>query len=429
MLSNKWLLRIVISLIILITEHLRDRVDEMKYIVVLGDGMADYPVKELSGKTPLQAAHKPNMDLLASRGEIGLVKTIPDSLPPGSDVANLAVLGYDPAIYYTGRSPLEAASIGIQMNDTDIAFRTNLVTLSDAGEYSQRIMLDHSSDEITTAEAGQLIDAINDCFSNDFLTFYKGVSYRHCLIWKDGSLDLDLTPPHDILGEGIGAYLPKGRDAGIILDMMQGSVSILENHPVNQSRVKRGLKPANSIWIWGQGKKPALPSFKEKYGLDGAVISAVDLIKGLGLSAGLDTIDVEGATGNIHTNYKGKARAALEALKRGKDFVFIHIEAPDECGHRYEIDNKVRSIELIDELVVGTLVDSLEEYGDYRLLILPDHPTPLSLRTHTRDPVPYIFYRKSRARQGIARSYDEYTALNGEGFFETGPDLMAYFLK
>lgn len=401
----------------------------MKYVVVLADGMADYPVPQLSDKTPLQVANKPNMDFLASCGEIGLVKTIPDSLPPGSDVANLSVLGYDPVIYYTGRSPLEAASMGIQMKNTDVAFRANLVTLSDAGEYKQRIMIDHSSDEITTAEASLLIDAINSSFSNSFLTFYKGISYRHCLIWKDGNLDLDLTPPHDILGKSLDAYLPKGKGSGMILDMMQRSVRILDNHPVNLSRVNRGLKPANSIWIWGQGKKPALPAFKDKYGLDGAVISAVDLIKGLGICAGLDSIDVEGATGNIHTNYKGKAHTALMSLKSGKDFVFIHIEAPDECGHRYETDNKVKSIELIDELVIGTLLKGLQEYEDYKLLILPDHPTPLSLRTHTRDPVPYILYWKSKSRQGIARRYDEYTAKNSGLVFETGPDLMAYFVK
>ncbi|HZK34034.1 MAG TPA: cofactor-independent phosphoglycerate mutase [Bacillota bacterium] len=401
----------------------------MKYIVLLGDGMADYPLAELGNKTPLHAARKPNIDRLARYGELGLVKTIPDSLPPGSDVANLSVLGYAPEKYYTGRSPLEAASMGIILRDTDITFRTNLVTLSDGSGYKDRLMIDHSSDEITTEEAHLLMDAIRASFNNNSLTFYKGISYRHCLLWENGSLNFELTPPHDILGESVADYLPKGKDAQFILEMMEQSAKLLENHPVNIKRIEKGLKPANSIWIWGQGRKPAIPYFKEMFGLDGAVISAVDLIKGLGILAGMDSIDVEGATGNIDTNYVGKAQAALDLLKAGKDFVFVHVEAPDECGHRYEIDNKVRSIELIDELVMGTLLDGLQEYEDYKILVLPDHATPLSLRTHTRDPVPYIVYQKSKASKGLSDGYDEQKAANTGRTFERGSELMAYFTK
>jgi len=401
----------------------------MKYIVILGDGMADYPVAELGNKTPLQAANKPNMDFLAAKGESGLVHTIPPSLPPGSDVANLSVLGYDPEKYYTGRSPLEAISMGVPMDANDVSFRTNLVTLSEADNYGDRIMLDHSSDEISTHEASQLIEEVKKHFENDFLTFYTGVSYRHCLLWKDGSTDLDLTPPHDIVEKKIDSYLPKGRNSEIILEMMQESTHFLTNHPVNKERVRKGLRPANSIWIWGQGRKPAIPSFYQKYGLKGAVISAVDLVKGLGLCAGMESIDIEGATGNFHTNYVGKAEAALNALKNGKDFVYIHIEAPDECGHRNEIHNKVKSIELIDELVLGTILKGMEEYEDYKILLLPDHATPLSLRTHTHDPVPFALYHKTKESTGAIKSYDEFAAKESDLAYSSGQSLMSHFIK
>ncbi|MFA6698409.1 MAG: cofactor-independent phosphoglycerate mutase [Eubacteriales bacterium] len=401
----------------------------MKYIVILGDGMSDYPVPELGNKTPLQVAKKPNIDRLAQYGQLGLVKTVPETLPPGSDVANLSVLGYEPEKYYTGRSPLEAASIGIDLKDTDVTFRTNLVTLSEAERYEDRVMVDYSSDEISTEEAHQLLDTIQAHFNNELYTYYKGISYRHCLLWEKGSLDLDLTPPHDILGKRIADYLPSGKDSLPLLKMMKESQGLLENHPVNLKRKEKGLRPANSIWIWGEGKKPALDPFKNKYGLSGAVISAVDLIKGLGILAGMDSIDVKGATGNIDTNYLGKAQAALDALSQGKDFVFVHIEAPDECGHRYEIDNKVKSIELIDELVVASLIKGLEVYEDYKILVLPDHPTPLSLRTHTRDPVPYILYQKSRAKKGSSMTYNEKNAQDAGIFIGSGPDLMAKFTK
>lgn len=401
----------------------------MKYIVILGDGMSDYPVPELGNKTPLQVAKKPNIDRLAQYGQLGLVKTVPETLPPGSDVANLSVLGYEPEKYYTGRSPLEAASIGIDLRDTDVTFRTNLVTLSEAERYEDRVMVDYSSDEISTEEAHQLLDTIQAHFNNELYTYYKGISYRHCLLWEKGSLDLDLTPPHDILGKRVADYLPSGKDSLPLLKMMKESQRLLENHPVNLKRKEKGLRPANSIWIWGEGKKPALDPFKDKYGLSGAVISAVDLIKGLGILAGMDSIDVKGATGNIDTNYLGKAQAALDALSQGKDFVFVHIEAPDECGHRYEIDNKVKSIELIDELVVASLIKGLEVYEDYKILVLPDHPTPLSLRTHTRDPVPYILYQKSRAKKGSSMTYNEKNAQDTGIFIGSGPDLMAKFTK
>jgi len=401
----------------------------VKYIVILGDGMSDYPVPELGNKTPLQVAKKPNIDRLAQYGQLGLVKTVPETLPPGSDVANLSVLGYEPEKYYTGRSPLEAASIGIDLKDTDVTFRTNLVTLSEAERYEDRVMVDYSSDEISTEEAHQLLDTIQAHFNNELYTYYKGISYRHCLLWEKGSLDLDLTPPHDILGKRIADYLPSGKDSLPLLKMMKESQGLLENHPVNLKRKEKGLRPANSIWIWGEGKKPALDPFKNKYGLSGAVISAVDLIKGLGILAGMDSIDVKGATGNIDTNYLGKAQAALDALSQGKDFVFVHIEAPDECGHRYEIDNKVKSIELIDELVVASLIKGLEVYEDYKILVLPDHPTPLSLRTHTRDPVPYILYQKSRAKKGSSMTYNEKNAQDAGIFIGSGPDLMAKFTK
>jgi 2,3-bisphosphoglycerate-independent phosphoglycerate mutase len=401
----------------------------VKYIVILGDGMSDYPVPELGNKTPLQVAKKPNIDRLAQYGQLGLVKTVPETLPPGSDVANLSVLGYEPEKYYTGRSPLEAASIGIDLRDTDVTFRTNLVTLSEAERYEDRVMVDYSSDEISTEEAHQLLDTIQAHFNNELYTYYKGISYRHCLLWEKGSLDLDLTPPHDILGKRIADYLPSGKDSLPLLKMMKESQRLLENHPVNLKRKEKGLRPANSIWIWGEGKKPALDPFKDKYGLSGAVISAVDLIKGLGILAGMDSIDVKGATGNIDTNYLGKAQAALDALSQGKDFVFVHIEAPDECGHRYEIDNKVKSIELIDELVVASLIKGLEVYEDYKILVLPDHPTPLSLRTHTRDPVPYILYQKSRAKKGSSMTYNEKNAQDTGIFIGSGPDLMAKFTK
>ncbi|MCX7841604.1 MAG: cofactor-independent phosphoglycerate mutase [Clostridia bacterium] len=401
----------------------------MKYIVILGDGMADYPLEQLDNKTPLQYAKKPNMDFLAKHGEIGLVKTIPDGIPPGSDAANLSVMGYNPEIYYTGRSPLEAVSMGIELSDTDVTFRCNLVTLSDEEDYSQKTMLDYSSDEISSEEAGQLIREVNKYFKNETISFYPGISYRHCMVWVYGPQGFKLTPPHDILERKISQYLPQGEHSAALIEMMVKSHSFLKDHPVNKARIERGLKPANSIWLWGEGKKPSIPSFYEKFGIKGSVISAVDLIKGIGLCSGLKSIDVEGATGNIHTNFIGKAKAALKELEEGQDFVYVHIEAPDECGHRFEIENKVKSIELIDDQVVGTILKGIEKYDDYKVLILPDHPTPLSLRTHTSDPVPYIIYRKNFERVSGVQGYDEFQAKSTGVFIEQGYNLMEYFIK
>ena len=401
----------------------------MKYIVVLGDGMADYRLDELGGKTPLECANKPCIDYMAKMGETGHVKNVPESLSPGSDVANLAAMGYDPIKYYSGRSPLEAVSVGVDMKDTDIIFRCNLVTVSDEKDYSEKRVIDHSSDEITTEEARELIGAINDAFSNDIISFYPGVSYRHIMVWDKGPYSFNLTPPHDILERKVADYIPKGEGSELIYDMMVKSYDILNNHPVNLARAERGLKKANSIWIWGEGKKPLLSDFYEKYGLRGTVISAVDLIKGIGMCAGLDVVDVEGATGNVHTNYKGKADAALKAVKGGSDYVYIHLEGPDECGHRHEIENKVKAIELIDEKIVKYIKDALDSEGiEYRMLILPDHPTPLSLRTHTRDSVPYVIYDSTNEKENDVASYTEEEAKKSGILIEEGHNLMERFL-
>ena len=363
----------------------------MKYAVILTDGAADTPVKELGGKTPLEAANKPNIDRLAGLGEMGMVKTVPGDLPPGSDVANLAVFGYDPEIYYTGRSPLEAVSMKVPLKLTDTTFRTNLVSLSDEPEYEKKTMVDYSSDEISTAEAHQLIDAINEAFKTDEIEFFGGISYRHLMVWHNRENDFSkLTPPHDISDRVIGEYLPYNET---IRNMMIKSYDILKEHPVNKARIEKGLRPANSIWIWGAGTKPNLNAYAEKFGIKGAVISAVDLVKGIGYCAGLDVIDVEGATGTVTTNFDGKAKAAIDALKNGADFVYVHLEAPDEAGHRHEIENKVKAIELIDKKIVAPIVSYLKVSGeDYAVLIMPDHPTPLAIRTHTSDPIPYVLY-------------------------------------
>ena len=332
----------------------------MKYIIILADGMADYPIDELNGLTPMQAAKTEKLDELASKGEVGMVKTIPEGMPPGSDTANLSVMGYDPRVYYSGRSPFEAVSMGLDLADTDVVFRCNLVTLSQEGLYADKVILDHSADEISNEEASELIRVVNDNLRLENMCFYPGVSYRHILIWNKSPFDFEFTPPHDILGKKIGTYLPAGPYAEIFRKMMQDSNSLLCDHPINLDRKRRGLNPANSIWIWGEGRKPELPSFYEKYSLKGTVISAVDLIKGIGICAGLESIDVEGATGNYKTNYEGKTNAALEALSKGQDLVYIHLEGPDECGHRNEIMNKVQAIESIDRRVVRPLTEALD---------------------------------------------------------------------
>lgn len=377
----------------------------MKYIVVLCDGAADTPVPELSGKTPLEAANKPNIDRLASMGELGMAKTVPENLPPGSDVANLAVFGYDPQIYYTGRSPLEAMSMNVELELTDTTFRTNLVTLSDEENYEDKTMVDYSSDEISTEEAKILIEAVNEALRTEEYEFFSGISYRHLLVWHNRENKFSLTPPHDISDRKIREYLPENE---IILNLMKKSHEILKNHPVNLKRIERGLHPANSIWIWGNGTKPDLDLYKDKFGLSGAVISAVDLIKGIGKCAGLDVIDVEGATGTVHTNFDGKADAAITALRNGADFVYVHLEGADEAGHRREIENKVKSIELIDEKIVGPIINALEEdKEEYSILVMPDHPTPLAIKTHTRDAVPYLIFKSTDRKPAKEIRYTE----------------------
>lgn len=400
----------------------------MKYAVLLCDGMADLPREDLTGKTPMGTANKPNMDKLAKVSEVGLVKTVIDSLKPGSDVANLSVLGYDPSVYYSGRSPLEAGSIGIDMKPTDISFRCNLVTLSDEPDYKDKTMIDYCSGDISSEEAAELIAFIQDKMGNEEFSFFSGLSYRHCLIWDKGTLDVGtLTPPHDISGRKITEYLGVNEKGGKLLDMMKRSYDLLKDHPVNKKRIEMGLRPANSIWLWGEGVRKDLTPFEKKYGLKGAMISAVDLLKGIGKFTGMEVIDVPGATGYIDTNFSGKAQAAIDALKNGNDFVYIHVEAPDECGHRFEIENKVKSIELIDELILAPILEAFKGEA-IKILICPDHPTPLSLRTHTNAPVPYLIYDSRKAATGVDRFCEEEAEKTGR-FVGVGHTLMEHFLK
>lgn len=405
----------------------------MKYIVILGDGMADYPVPELEGKTPLMAAEKPNIDYLCQYGEFGLVKTVPDHLnPPGSDIANMSVLGYDPDKYYTGRSPLEAVSMGIELKPDELAVRCNLVNLGGSGPYEALTMADYSSDEISTEEARELILFINEKLGSDILRFNPGVSYRHCIVMKaEGDVKLGCTPPHDISGKPITEHLPKGFMSKELLDLMKKSYELLSDHSVNKKRIERGLKPANSIWPWGEGRKPYLSNFTEKFGIKGAVVSAVDLIKGIGLCAGMKVLEVEGAMGTYKTNFEGKADAAFNYLMNEGDFVYIHMEGPDECGHRHEVKEKILAIEYIDRRVVGPLCSRLREAGeDFRMLVLPDHPTPLVLRTHTHDAVPYIIYdSSSKFPKNPGASYDERFAKATGIYVAKGDTLMEKFIK
>lgn len=401
----------------------------MKYVIVLYDGMADYPVPALGGKTPMMAAHKPNMDALAALSEVGLVQTVPEGMKPGSDVCNLSVMGYDPKKYYTGRSPLEAVSIGVQMDSEDVALRCNLVTLSRDGlPYAQKTIEDYCADDISTKEANQLIKTVQKRLGTPVFEYYTGVSYRHCLLWHAGDTVLgSMTPPHDIIGKVIGPYLSQHKNAVPLVKMMNASYDILKNHPVNQARIAAGKRPANSIWLWGEGKKPALPSFERLRGIKGGVVSAVDLIKGIGGCAGMEVAEVPGATGYIDTNFEGKANAAVELLHRN-DFVYLHLEAPDECGHRNEPENKVKSIELIDQLVLPILLKGLAAYPDYKIMILPDHPTPIVTRTHAKDPVPYLIYHKNAPKQGVA-SINEETAMATGNLNEYGPGLIEQLLE
>ena len=392
----------------------------MKTLVLLCDGMADYPVKELGGKTPMGASVTPNMDKLAKKSYMGLVKTVADNMKPGSDVANLAVLGYDPQIYYSGRSPLEAGSIGIDMKPTDVSFRCNLVTLSDEADYADKTILDYCADDISTAEAREIVKTLAEHFNNDEFQLYSGVSYRHCLIWNNGTTDVGtLTPPHDITGKPIKDYIPSHPNAKKLYDMMVESYDVLKDHPVNRAREARGLRPANSMWFWGEGTRKSLMPFEEKYGLKGSIISAVD---------GMNVVDVEGATGYIDTNFEGKANAAIKEFKNGQDFVYIHVEAPDECGHRHEIENKKKSLELIDEKILGPVLNALEQYDDYKVLIMPDHATPLELRTHTNDPIPFLMYHKKGEVEG-KDEFTEQTCKDTGVYIEDGHNILSMFLK
>lgn len=400
----------------------------MKYFILVPDGAGDEKIEKLGNKTPLQVAKIDTMNRLAKQGVVGMVRTIPDGTAPGSDAANLSVMGYDPSIYLTGRSPLEAVSMGIDMSETDVAFRTNLVTLKGEGRYEDLIIADHAAGDITSEEAKILIEAINEKFETDRIRFYPGVSFRHAMIVKDGFTDYELIPPHDVLTQRVGDHLPKGEGSEFITSMMKESYDILNNHPINLDRIKRGLNPANSIWIWGQGKKPKLSSFSEKYKINGTVISAVDLIKGIGICAGLDSVDVDGATGNIHTNFEGKAQAAIDEFKKGKDFVYLHVEAPDECSHQGSVDGKVRSLELIDEKVLKPILNYLDASGEaYKVLVVPDHKTPLAIRTHSAAPVPFVVFDSAKITPANSgKAFDEETGEKGR-FFNSGYELADFF--
>jgi len=401
----------------------------MKYIVILGDGMADYGVDFFDGKTILEVSNKPTIDYMSKNGELGMVKTVQDGMKPGSDVANLSVMGYDTKVCYSGRSPLEAASIGVEMKDDDVTFRCNLVTLSDEENYEDKTMLDYSAGEITTEEAAELIKAVAKELDTDIIKFYPGISYRHLTVWNGGSTNVDLTPPHDISDRKVGEYLPKGDGADKLLEMMKKSEKILREHPVNKARAAAGKNMATSIWVWGEGTKPQIGNFYEKYGLKGSVISAVDLIKGIAICAGMNSIDVEGATGNCETNWDGKARSAIEALK-DSDFVYIHMEAPDEMGHQGLPEKKKFAVETIDQKVVKVVKEEMERQGiDYRMMILPDHPTPIKLKTHTSDPVPYVIYDSTTTEGASGLEYTEENAKKTGIFIEKGYTLMDKFLQ
>lgn len=401
----------------------------MKYLVMLCDGMADEPNEALGNSTPMEKANKPCMDSLAAKAEVGIVKTVAEGLKPGSDVANLSVLGYEPAVYYSGRSPLEAASIGIDLKDTDVTLRCNLVTLSDDEDYENKTILDYCADDISSEEAKVLIEYIQEKLGNDVFRFYPGVSYRHCLVWSNGNPHPGvLTPPHDITGKVITDYIPKGEAVDELYDLMKKSYDLLKDHPVNQARIARGKRPANSIWLWGEGTKPLLDNFSEKFGIKGSMISAVDLLKGIAICAGMNSVDVDGATGYLDTNFDGKCKAAIEEFKKGADLVYIHVEAPDECGHRGEIENKVKAIEMIDKHILGPVVEFLKGYDDFAVLVCPDHPTPLSIRTHTSTPVPYLIYDSKNEINSGVKVFCEKEARETGNYIEKGFTMMNYFL-
>ncbi len=401
----------------------------MKYIVLLCDGMADRPLKEFRGKTPMQVAHKPNMDALAAVSEVGMVKTVPDGMAPGSDVANLSVLGYRPKDCYTGRSPLEAANIGIELSDDDVAFRCNLVTLSDETVYENKTMVDYCAGDIHTNEADAIVQTVQQAFGGGEFDFYTGTAYRHCLVWHGGKTKLDiLTPPHDITGRIIGEYLPMQTEAKPLYDMMRQSTELLRDHPVNVSRRAKGQNPANAIWLWGYGKRPQLEKFEERFGVKGAMVSAVDLLKGIARLSEMQVCEVEGATGYLDTNFKGKMEAALDALETN-DLVYIHVEAPDECGHRGEPQNKVKAIEEIDSQILAPILEKIKKIDDVSILILPDHPTPLSIRTHSSEPVPYLLYRSNITLDSGVSCFTEETAASTGIVVSEGSDMMCKLLQ
>lgn len=397
----------------------------MKIIILLGDGMSDVTYSELGNKSPLQKAATPNMDFMARHGRVGLAATVPQGLPPGSDVANLSVFGYDPRTCYTGRSPLEAISMGVELGADDVAFRMNLVTLSPHG--SKIYMKDFSAGHISTGEARELVETLQKEIGNEVIEFHPGVGYRHLMVWRGGKDAMTSTPPHDITGKSILDFLPSGDGAAQLINIMNHSQMVLHDHPVNVRRKEEGKLPANSVWLWGHGKTPRIDNYRERYGLSGAVISAVDLIKGIGLCAGLDVINVEGATGYIDTNYLGKAQAALEALET-HDFVYVHVEAPDEASHSGRMDHKIQAIEDFDRQVVGTVLKGIKKHGDYAILCTPDHPTPVHLMTHTSEPVPFIIYRGGEGEGNGAASYDEEQA-RATGLTMEGHRLMELLMK
>lgn len=397
----------------------------MKYVVVLGDGMADWKIPALGDKTCLEAAKTPTLDRLAPLSEVGLCKTVPDGMKPGSDVANMSVLGFNPHDFYTGRSPLEAVSMGITLSATDVTLRCNVVTLSDEENYEDKTMVDYSAGEITTAESTELINYLKGYLDENGFTFYPGISYRHCLVVNNGVTGHDLTPPHDISDRKVTEYLPKGVMGEKYLSLMKKSYELLKNHPVNLKRIAEGKRPANSIWLWGEGTKPALAPFEKAHGLKGGIISAVDLVKGIGMLADMKVIEVEGATGNYDTNFKGKAQAAVDALLGGLDFVYIHMEAPDECGHHGDPEHKIFSIEQIDGVVIPTLIDGLKKAGeDYAILVTPDHPTPCKCKTHVSEPVPYLIYSSVKNLSNGAKRYTENEAAATKQYVADGYKLV-----
>ena len=409
----------------------------MKYLIVVPDGSADNPVESLGGKTPLEAADIPCINGLAAKGEIGSVRTVPDGISPGSDSANLSVMGYDPRKYLTGRSPLEAASIGLKMFDTDISFRANLITIDPDGadRYEDFIVRDHAAGDITTEEAAELVEVLNEHFAEDGLYIHLGTGYRQCMIvdkkHPNGHTDYRCVPPHDILDRRAGDYLPEGKAAEHFVEMMRESYAILKDHPVNKARIARGLNPANSLWIWGQGTRPELPDFNEKYGVRGAVISAVDLIKGIAMFAGLEVLKVDGIDGTKHTNFSGKAQAAIEAYKKGKDFIYMHIEGTDECSHQGDLAGKIKCAEDMDSKVVRPIYEYLEKSGEnFRILVVPDHRTPLSIRTHSSDPVPFMIYdSRHETDADYTKQFNERSAMASGNHIEEGYTLADHFFE